>query len=54
MDSALYASRDVCECNMPYVCDNASMSVNSHNCDDMLLKSLGVVRSEERRVGKEC
>ena len=28
---------------MPCVCDNASMSVNPHNCDDMLLKSMGVV-----------
>ena len=29
--------------NMLYVCENASMSVNPHNCDDMLLKSMGVV-----------
>ena len=43
MGSALYASMDVCECNMPCVCDNASMSVNPHNCDDMLHKSLDVV-----------
>ena len=34
---------DVVECNMPCVCDNASMSVNPHNCDDMLLESLDVV-----------
>lgn len=34
---------DVCECNMPCVCKNASMSVNPHNCDDMLLKSMGVI-----------
>ena len=54
MDCALYASLDVCECNMPCVCENASMSVNPHNCDDMLLESMDVVRSEERRVGKEC
>ena len=40
MNSALYASMDVCECNMPCVCDNASMSVNPHNCDDMLLESM--------------
>ena len=38
MDSALYASIDVCECNMPCVCENASMSVNPYNCDDMLLE----------------
>ena len=46
MNSALYAFMDVLdvvECNMPYVCENVSMSVNRHNCDDMLLKSLGVV-----------
>ena len=46
MDSALYASMDVLdvvECDMPCVCENSSMSVNSHNCDDMLLNSMGVV-----------
>ncbi|XP_075664991.1 uncharacterized protein LOC142634576 [Castanea sativa] len=34
---------DVYECNMPCVCDNASMSVNHHNFDDMLLEVMGVV-----------
>ena len=34
---------DVVECNMPCVCDNESISVNPHNCDDMLLESMGVV-----------
>ena len=46
IDSALYASMHVLvddECSMPRVCENASMSVNSHNCDDMLHKSLDVV-----------
>ena len=46
MDSALYASIDVLhnvECNMPCVCENASMSVYSHDCDAMLHESLGVV-----------
>ena len=43
MDGALYASMDICECNMPCICNNASMSVNPHNCDDMLLESLDVV-----------
>ena len=43
MDSVLYASMDVCECNMPCICENASMSVNPHNCDDMLHESMGVV-----------
>ena len=43
MDNALYASMDIVDCNMPCVCENASMSVNPHNCDDMLPESLGVV-----------
>ena len=46
MDNTLYVSMDVLdvvECNMPCICENASMSVNSHNCDNMLLESLGVV-----------
>ena len=43
MDSALYASMDVCECNMSCVCKNASMSVNPHNCNDMLLEFMGIV-----------
>ena len=30
-------------CNMPRVCENASISVNSHNCHDMLHESMGVV-----------
>ena len=34
---------DVVKCNMPCVCENASMSVNPHNCDDMLLDSMSVV-----------
>ena len=45
-DNALYASMDVLdvdECNMLRVCDNASISFNPHNCDDMLLESMGVV-----------
>ena len=43
MDNALYASMDDVDCNMPCVCENASISVYPHDCDDMLLKSLGVV-----------
>ena len=57
MDSVLYASMhvlDVDECNMPRICDNVSMSDDPHDCDAMLHESLGVARSEERRVGKEC
>ena len=36
MDSALYASMVVDNCNMSCVCENASMSVYPHACDDML------------------
>ena len=43
MDNALYVSMDVVECNMSCVCENASMSVNPQNCDDMLHESMGVV-----------
>ena len=43
MNSALYASIHVDECNMPRVCENASMSDNPHDCDAMLHESLGVV-----------
>ena len=46
MDNALYASMDVLdvvECNMPCVCENASISVNPHNYNDMLLESMCVV-----------
>ena len=46
MDSALYVSMDVLDdvdCNMTCVCENASMSVNSHKCDDMSFESMGVV-----------
>ena len=46
MDSALYVSMHVLvddECSMPCVCENASISVNPHNYDDMLHESLGVV-----------
>ena len=40
MDNALYASMDVVDCNMPCVCENASMSVHPHDCDAMLHESL--------------
>ena len=42
MDSALY---DLVgdEYNMPCVCENASMSDNSHDCDAMLHESLDIV-----------
>ena len=43
MDNALCASMDVVDCNMPCVCENASMSVYPHDCDAMLHESMGVV-----------
>ena len=43
VDNALYASMDVVDCNMPYVCENASMSIFPHTCDNMLHESMGVV-----------
>ena len=46
MDSALYGSMhilDIDECNMPRVCENASLSDNPHDCDAMLHESLDVV-----------
>ena len=45
-DSVLYASMHVLnvdECNMPCVCENASMSDNPHDCNAMLHESLNVV-----------
>ena len=53
MDSALYASLDVCECNIPCVCENASKSVNPYNCDDMLLESIGVVEIPNDKLLKK-
>ena len=46
MDSVLYVSMhvlDVDDCNMPRVCENASMSDTPHDCDAMLHESLGIV-----------
>ena len=46
MDCALYSSlHDLVgnECNMSRVCENASMSVNPHKCDDMIFESMDVV-----------
>ena len=46
MDSVLYAFMDILDivkCKMPCACENVSMSVNPHNCDDMLHESIGVV-----------
>ena len=35
---------DVVDCNMPYICENASISVYPHDCDEILHDSLGVVK----------
>ena len=53
MDDALYASVDVVDCNMPCVCENASMSVNPHNCDDILHESMGVVNNPNVKLLKK-
>ena len=53
MDNALYASMDFIDCNMPCVCENASMSVNPYNCDEMLLESLGVVNISNEKLLKK-
>ena len=53
MDNVLYASMDVCECNMSCVCENASISVNPYNCDDMLLEFMGVVDKLLKKEAKK-
>ena len=53
MDNALYSSMDIVDCNMPYVCENASMSVNPYNCDDILLESIGVVDKLLKKKAKK-
>ena len=53
MDNVLYASMDVCEHNMPCVCENAFISVNPYNCDDMLLESMGVVNKLLKKGAKK-
>ena len=41
------------DCNMPYVCENASLSVYPHACDDMLHDSLGVVKISNVKLLKK-
>ena len=53
MDNALYASMDVIDCNMPCVCENASMSVYPHDCDAMLYESMGVVNISNVKLLKK-
>ena len=56
MDSALYAFMHALvddECNIPHVCENASISDNSHDCDAMLNESLGVVDIPNIRLLKK-
>ena len=53
MDNALYAFMDDVDCNMPCVWENASMSVNPHDCDDMLHQSIGVVKISNFKLLKK-
>ena len=56
MDCALYASLyDLVgdECNMPRVCENASMSDNPHDCDAMLLESMSIVDKLLKKEAKK-
>ena len=53
MDSALYDFMNVVDCDMPCVCGNVSISVNPHNCDDILLESLGVVDISNAKLLKK-
>ena len=53
MDNALYASMDIVDCNMPCVCENASMSVYPHDCDAMLHESMGVVDIQNVKLLKK-
>ena len=53
MDSALYASIDDINCNMPCVCENASMSVYPYTCDDMLHDSICVVNISNVKLLKK-
>ena len=53
MDSDLYASLVVDDCSMPRVCENASMSVNPHDCDAMLHESLGVIDISNIKLWKK-
>ena len=53
MDNALYASMDIVDCNMPCACENASMSVNPHNCDDMLHEFMDVVNIQNVKLLKK-
>ena len=53
MDNALYASMDVVDCNMLYVCENVSMSVYSLDYDTMLHESLGVVNISNIKLLKK-
>ena len=47
IDSALCASLHVLndiDCNIPYVCENASISIYPHACDDILHEFMRVVK----------
>ena len=56
MYSALYASiyvLDAIDCNMPCVCENPSVSVYPHACDDMLHKPLGAIKIQNVKLLKK-
>ena len=44
---------DDVECNMPHVCENASMSVYPFDCDDMLHDSLSALKSVNAKLLKK-
>ena len=56
LDCALYASLyDLVDdkCSMSRVCENASMSVNPHDCDAMLYESLDVIDIPNIKLSKK-
>ena len=57
LDCALYASLyDLVDdkCSMSCVCENASMSVNPHDCDAILHESFDVVDIPNDKLLKKC
>ena len=53
MDSVLHAFMDVVDCNMLCVCENASMSIYPHACNDMLHESIGVINISNVKLLKK-
>ena len=44
---------DIVDYNMPCVCEDASMSVYPHDCNDMLHESMGVVDNPNVKLLKK-